>query len=176
MESRRIDRAGFEALLESVNGTFDSRRRNHANLLAELTPHLHAARRVERELDRHLARRFNVFKYLRTDELGLSRIIADLLDPTADHGQGTLFLQAMLDVLPETRGLSGNIRESATKQIKVIVERQLPNNRRIDINLEFPTGDGPYCLAFENKPYAEDQPGQITDYLKFLKKNYGDRF
>ena len=176
MESRRIDRAGFEALLESVNGTFDSRRRNHANLLAELTPHLHAARRVERELDRHLARRFNVFKYLRTDELGLSRIIADLLDPTADHGQGTLFLQAMLDVLPETRGLSGNIRESATKQIKVIVERQLPNNRRIDISVEFPTGDGPYCLAFENKPYAEDQPGQITDYLKFLKKNYGDRF
>ena len=32
--------------------------------------------------------RFNNLDYLRDDELGLSRIIADLLNPKASHGQG----------------------------------------------------------------------------------------
>ena len=49
---------------------------------------------AERRRDRHLAHRFNVFRYLSQDELGLSRIIADLLDPTAEHGQGASFLEA----------------------------------------------------------------------------------
>lgn len=44
-----------------------------------------AARAVERELHRLVANRLNPLDYLRTDELGLSRIIADLLDPNAPH-------------------------------------------------------------------------------------------
>lgn len=51
------------------------------DLFVEITPRLEADRKLERELDCHLAPRFNVFKYLRKDELGLSCIIADLLDP-----------------------------------------------------------------------------------------------
>ena len=39
-------------------------------------------------------------EYLREDELGRSRIISDLLDPDAEHGQGTKFLEAMLGVFP----------------------------------------------------------------------------
>ncbi len=131
---------------------------------------------MELELDRHLARRFNVFKYLRTDELGLSRIIADLLDPAAEHGQGTLFLRATLDAIPETRTLSGTIQESATDPIKVVTERQITGGRRIDISVDIPTSGEPFCLAFENKPYAEDQPDQIIDYLNFLQGEYGSRF
>ena len=57
-----------------------------------LGPRLAAARHVERELDRVLASRFNPLDYLRTDELGLSRILADLLNPNAAHGQGAAFL------------------------------------------------------------------------------------
>ena len=45
----------------------------------ELQPRLETARMLQRELESNLAQRFNVFDYLRTDELGLSRIIADLL-------------------------------------------------------------------------------------------------
>ena len=165
-----------KSLLESVSDSFDARRRNRVRLLSELTPRLQAARRVELELDRHLARRFNVFKYLRTDELGLSRIIADLLDPAAEHGQGTLFLRATLDSLPETRELSESILESATDPIKVVTERQTTEGRRIDISVEIPTSGDPFCLAFENKPYAEDQPDQIIDYLNFLQGEYGSRF
>ena len=46
------------------------------------------ARELDLVLDRHLAHRFNVFRYLRTDELGLSRVIADLLDPGVGHFAG----------------------------------------------------------------------------------------
>ena len=70
------------------------------SLLAEISPHLEAERRLERELDRYLAPRFNPFDYLRTSELALSRVIAGLLDPTNAHGQGASFLKAMLDVRP----------------------------------------------------------------------------
>ena len=56
-----------------------------------LRPQLEWARKVESELDRRMARRFNVLDYIRTSELGLSKIIADLLNPNAAHGQGVLF-------------------------------------------------------------------------------------
>ena len=145
-------------------------------MLSGVTPRLQAARRVEQELDRRLARRFNVFKYLRTDELGLSQIIADLLNPTAEHGQGTVFLQAMLETLPETRHISGTIQNTPANPVRVVTERQIARRRRIDISVEIPTDGGPYCLAFENKPYAGDQRSQIADYLQFLTSTYGKRF
>ena len=75
-----------------VRGQIDDAR--HANrravgrLFAYLPPRLTAARRQELQLDRQHERRFNVLDYLKTDEMGLSRIIADLLDPQATHGQG----------------------------------------------------------------------------------------
>ncbi len=139
-------------------------------LFAELAPRLETARVLGRELDRMLARRFNVFDYLRTDELGLSRIIADLLDPGASHGQGTLFLRALMDGL---NGLTMSVPDedvdSAT--IKVEVERQITKNRRLDISVEIGR-PGTYCLAIENKPWAGDQQNQVTDYLDFLKEKY----
>ena len=190
-----------DSVSELLHHLYDVRRarsEDSVRLLQELTPHLHAARAVEHELDRHLARRFNVFRYLRDDELGLSRIIADLLDPTGEHGQGTTFLEAMLELLgvaPEGgdsvrpgrdvpgkrtaaatwKGRFGRLRSAAAGKIRVVQERGLPTGRRIDITVDIPTDDGTFCLAFENKPRADDQPGQCRDYLKFLEKQYGER-
>ena len=138
-------------------------------MLRQLAPRLQAVRRVERELDRHLARRFSVFRYVRTDELGLSRIIADLLDPSAEHGQGQAMLEAMLKLLPETRHLADSLLTSADNPVRVATERPTPSGRRIDVSVEIPTRTGRFCLAFENKPYAGDQPGQIECYLRFLE-------
>ena len=187
-------------LLHHLDDVRRARGEDSVRLLQELTPHLHAARAVERELDRHLARRFNVFRYLRDDELGLSRIIADLLDPTGEHGQGTTFLEAILELLgvaPEAgdsvrsghdlpggrtaaatwRERFARLRSTATDKIRVVQERGgLPKRRRIDITVDIPTDDGPFCLAFENKPYADDQPRQCSDYLEFLDRVYSGRF
>ncbi len=159
-------------LLNDVDGIRRRRQRACVRLLQELTPHLHAARAVDREQDRHLARRFNVFRYLRDDELGLSRIIADLLDPTGEHGQGPTYLEAMLELL-EVREFAP--AESDSGRVRVLTERGT-GGRFIDITVDIPTDGGTFCLAFENKPYADDQHRQCIDYLESLKREYGERF
>ena len=148
----------------------------YERFFAELTPQLDTARVLELKLDRKLAHRFNVLDYLREDELGLSRIIADLLNPKARHGQGKLFLQTLL-------GLEGlkNIQYwpdlYRSQKISVDVERVITANRRIDISVHIIGADGEtYCLAIENKPYASDQENQVKDYLEYLRKEYGERF
>jgi len=151
------------------------RQRACVRLLQDLTPHLQAARIVETELDRRLARRFNAFRYLRDDELGLSRIIADLLDPVGEHGQETIFLEEILKLLKVSPEVSDSVR-SIAGDIRVVRERGLPGGRRIDITVDIPTKNRRFCLAFENKPYAGDQYGQCRDYLEFLNKEYGERF
>ena len=151
-------------------------RHRHLKFFAELSPRLETARALERELDRHLARRFNVFDYLSTVEVGLSRIIADLLNPKGKHGQGTLFLRTLLDELPEIRDRP-DLDAGFTRRIRVVTERVITNRRRLDISVEIPGSDGTYyCLAIENKPYADDQPNQIRDYLRFLQPKYDGRF
>ena len=82
------------------------KRRKLERFFAELGPRLDTARKLDDELDRQLARRFNVFRYLRTDENGLSRMIADLLDPAGDHGQGAVFLRLLTDRLGFAKGVS----------------------------------------------------------------------
>ena len=59
--------------------------------MTDPTPCLPAVGITERRRDRHLARWFNVFRYLNQDELGLSLIIADLLDAIAERGLGASF-------------------------------------------------------------------------------------
>ena len=147
----------------------------YERFFAELAPRLKVARDLGRELDRKLAQRFNILDYLRDDELGLSRIIADLLNPKASHGQGMLFLQTLLSLegLKNTRHWPGLDRN----QISVVVERKITANRRIDISVHIGGTDGQtYCLAIENKPYAGDQKNQVKDYLDHLKREYCDRF
>ena len=165
--------------LRELGATLDEVRRAdhrlHRNFFAHLSPRLETARALERELDRHLARRFNVFDYLSTDEVALSRIIADLLDPEARHGQGTLFLRTLHDELKEI-GDRPDPDAGLVKAIHVVTERVIADGRRLDVSVEIPGTDGAYCLAIENKPYADDQRNQVKAYLRFLKRTYGDRF
>ena len=147
-------------------------RRRYRDFFTELQPQLRSARKLEADLNRHLAHRFNVLDYLRTDELGLSRIIADLLNPNAKHGQGPLFLKTFLS-MAQVR-VTGSSPEFT--RTKVFVEREIKDKRRVDIYIEFPKRGGTFCLAVENKPYAGDQENQVKDYLDYLRGKYGDRF
>ena len=151
----------------------------YQRFFAELTPRLNTARALERELDRKLAQRFNVLDYLRDDELGLSRIIADLLNPKASHGQGALFLRTLLTDLDRSKEARDWPRWPDLDEtlISVVVERVIPDGRRIDVSVEIVSDDGErHGLAIENKPYAGDQKNQVRDYLNYLKGEYGDRF
>ena len=143
---------------------------------------LRVAEAGERQLDKHLALRFNVLNYLGDNELGLSRILADLLAPRGGHGQGVLFLKTLLRGLAERErrpGMENTLREMCTAvdrpapHIRVKKERIIDGGRRIDVSIEI---DGRRCIAIENKPYANDQPDQVKDYLAFLRRKYADRF
>ena len=130
---------------------------------AEVTPRLDTAQALDDELDRQLARRFNVLRYLRTDEMGFSRMIKDLLDPAGDHGQGAAFLKLLTDKLDFAKGV--NLDDA-----KVRTERQIDGRRRIDIAVEI---DDKHCLAIENKSnFAGDQERQVEDDLDWLKREY----
>ena len=157
----------------------------YERFFAELAPRLDIARVLERELDRELAHRFNVFDYLRHDseqervpELKLSRIIADLLNHKARHGQGTLFFRAFLDAV----GLHGDRSwpdvDGNGIAVDVETEHSTDAARRIDIFVQIKSGADreTYCLAIENKPYADDEGNQVQDYLKYLKPKFGERF
>ncbi len=155
-----------------------SERRRVQQFFVELNPVLEAARKLERELDRHLAHRFNVFDYMgdgRPGEVLLSKIIGDLLNPAALHGQGASQLGILLDKLSAESG-APKPRPDFSKPVHVQLERLIPGGRFIDITVDVATGAGPWCLAIENKPFAGDQRNQVRDYLRYLKDEYKDRF
>ena len=152
----------FASIERNLTDAREAHRHQCIGFFNQLEPRLTAARELDRELNHHLAHRFNVFRYLKDDELGLSRVIADLLNPLADHGQGPLFLRLLLDMLKldsPAADLSG---------AKVFVERSIEGNRRIDIYVEMSFGEKRYGLAIENKPRAPDRCDQVKDYLKHL--------
>ena len=162
----------FVELDRQLKAARENDRGRYREFFARLQPALEAAKKLENELNRRLAHRFNVLKYLRTDELGLSRIIANLLDPEGSHGQGPLFLRTLLTQL--------NVEPSGTdlnlERARVTVEQQIENRRRIDIYVQISQGGQPFCLAMENKPDAGDQKNQVKDYLEHLGREYGKRF
>lgn len=113
----------------------------------------------ERFADR-LAPGFSIFDYLRTDEIGLSRCIADLLNPKGKHGQKEVFLEAFLKLK--------EIKWSGKAKIKSVgLEEQTNYQRRIDISLKFESGE---IIGIENKPWAGDQENQLSDYASFIEK------
>ena len=167
METERI----YAVLAARMDAARRKDRTRFHRFFAELAPRLDTARALESELDRHLARRFNVLDYLRTDELGLSKILADLLNPRGPHGQGKSFLERFVEGLGE-QVFRPNL---STGRISVTPEKVIPSGR-IDVYVQIGNGDAAQCLAIENKPYARDQQNQVKDYLKFLKGKFGERF
>ena len=165
-----------EQLFRAVEDARQARRERCRSLVHHVAQRLEEISANERRRNRQRAPRFNVFKYLRQDELGLSRVIADLLNPAAEHGQGTVFLELMLETLPETKERFGELQPTPDSPIKVQIERQITSERRMDITVDIPLGDQWFCLAFENKPYANDQSGQLIAYLEYLGEKYGRHF
>ncbi|MXZ05631.1 MAG: hypothetical protein F4Y90_09175 [Rhodothermaceae bacterium] len=161
-------------ILRQVDVARQARQEHCVRLLSELAPGLEEAKKSRPE--RKEAPRFSSFKYLRDDEIGLSRVIADLLDPYAEHGQGTSFLEAMLEVLPDPPEWLNGLHPATADSIHVTPEHWIPEGGgRIDITVEISSATGYACLAFENKPYASDLDRQIITYLRYLHKHYGTR-
>lgn len=167
----------LESLSVRLASIRQSDRARYGRFFTSLAARMEGARARDRERDRLLASRFNALDYLRKDELGLSRIIRDLLDPGGTHGQGARFLAKFADLVgPDRWPVSQPVRYDGL-DIEVRRERPTDKGGRLDISVELrPKGPEAACIAFENKPYAPDAEAQIADYLEFLRPHYGRRF
>lgn len=110
------------------------------------------------------APRLNAFTLFRPNENALSRVLSDLLSPRGAHGQGTLFLQSLVDEL----NLPGvGVHEVVTVRREVMTSAR----RRIDLVVDTPR----LLLGIENKPWADQQDDQLVDYHNQLQAWAGQR-
>lgn len=162
-------------LLEEINQKrAESRAANRKRtnvLLREITQRVTTLRQARRRFADQLAPDFHLFDYLRTDEFGLSRCLADLLDSKncdnqGKHGQGGLFLDTLIQQLaPNVQTLNLLDWASADRCNSVALEQPTISGRRIDILLKF---NGGGLIGIENKPWAVDQKNQLADYAEYL--------
>lgn len=122
--------------------------------------------RLQREkTELYDSNRFNPFQFMQTDEMGLSKILAFLLDPKETHGQGDLFLNSFLKYIGKYNFLAFN-------NIKISVEKSTSKNRRHDIFIEgFLDNKLCWVVSIENKlRFASDQKNQLKDYRDDLER------
>ncbi len=126
-----------------------------------------------------LAPSFSSFDFIKPDENRLSDIIAFLLNPNENHEQGARFFKSFVEFIQKRLSIPDNVglnlsastvaREKATNTIE-------NSNRRIDIEITLDHGKEKTGIGIENKPWANDQESQLTDYINHLEKKYNGRF
>lgn len=120
---------------------------------------------AQRQLDRQLATDFNATRLLQPNELRLSDIIACLLDPSATHGQGKLFLSRFIEIFEIN---CPAIDCPAIHDQQIFVYRERAN---LDIIVEIGSGSSTaFAIGIENKPWAVDGNKQVCRYFNYLEK------
>jgi len=118
---------GFAAYLARAR---EARKRNVETLLHEVFFGVATLRKAKERFADQLAPDFRLFDYLRTDEYGLSRCLADLLNPKGKHGQSEAFLASFLGRIGRADWVT------ADQCRRVVREQATDKGRRIDIFLE----------------------------------------
>lgn len=138
---------------------------------------LEAARNLYSE---QLAPDFTTFNYVDTSELGLSRIIADLLNTKGSHAQKNLFLKLFMErcltALAENQAWQPFMANLDKAQIRTEETTwAIQSRRRMDIYISCQTEGNFYCICIENKPYGWDQKDQLSDYARELEaRSHGE--
>ena len=125
--------------------------------------------KVKHQINQELGSAFSVFQYINFNEVNMSTIFKDLLDPKGTHGQGALFLNKFISLLEIEKPV-------LCERFSIITEAltsHLNSNRRIDILLNW---GNKFAIGIENKPYAIDQENQLSDYSKHLSKEFNDNY
>lgn len=130
--------------------------------LDEISQAMQELRDEKKRTARRLAPDFSVLDMThqsRRGEVVLSKCFAELLNPEGSHGQGRLFLDKFLEKI------CGKHTTWAAGNCTVTLEKQANGQRRIDIYLDFGSAG---VIGIENKPWAGDEPNQLSDYAKHL--------
>lgn len=144
-------------------------------LINEVSQKIHALETAQALYSRQLSPNFSPFDYISTDELGLSHILADLLDPKGSHAQQESFLRLFIEhCLPTIhRDDRWQVLLDNIDKMEVVLEEVTSKSnslRRMDIYLKYQVDNDSYGICIENKPYASDQYNQLIDYYKELER------
>jgi hypothetical protein len=131
---------------------------------ADVNYRVHLTETLKRQLDERLATGFNVFDLIEPDENRLSDVLAGLLDPNGNHGQGDLFLRLLLERLG--LGIDAKLRtKDATVRREAPMRGTWKDHRRMDVFV-----NARVLLAIENKVDSPEQQDQVGDYLVDLER------
>lgn len=103
---------------------------------------------------------YNVFQVMEVNakEVLMCRMLADLLNPQGQHGQGSLFLSSFLtDVLKRN-----DFTDLLLAHTQVETEYVIEKDRRIDIMIH----NSRFAIPIEAKIYAGEQAAQCYDYYE----------
>ena len=141
-------------------------------LLDRVSNELKALETARQRYAKQLAPNFSVFDYIYTDEMMLSRIIADWLNPQGKHAQGITFFSLFLDILNLSNEEDNEWRNIDLEQAKITVqtEKMTLKNRRMDIYIHIQTKEKSYGICIENKPFSADSGQQLEDYATEINR------
>ena len=162
---------GYRTLMDGHRGASAPGFEGFFRRLARDLPRLQESRR-RKALFR--APDFNIFRVLpieRREVFLHSPMLAHLLDPTASHGQGYLFLGAFFQVAHKNARLSPPAEPLDPSQWSVRPEVYIGNGS-IDLLIECPTQG--YVLVVENKIDAAEHPTQLSRYYRWLQERQSD--
>jgi hypothetical protein len=135
-----------------------------ADFISDFTKTLPRLAAISEGINLYGATTFSPFAIFNPDENTLSRVVAELFDPSGSHGQGLLFLNNLLAAIAVPR-------INRLDVVRVRREAMTRANRRIDIVIE----TSGYVIGIENKPWAIQQKDQLRDYLEELKSDLRGR-
>jgi hypothetical protein len=135
-----------------------------ADFISDFTKTLPRLAAISEGINLYGATTFSPFAIFNPDENTLSRVVAELFDPSGSHGQGLLFLNNLLAAIAVPR-------INRLDVVRVRREAMTRAHRRIDIVIE----TSGYVIGIENKPWAIQQKDQLRDYLEELKSDLRGR-
>ena len=162
----------FEGLATRTSLAASSHTADLQAFFAGLRPAVRIAQRAQAELDRRAATRFSLFDFFHERETDLSRVFGSLLDPSGTHGQGDTFLSLFLDEVREVLDgeVHGRLPAGSLRDARVDLEHRTDTGRSIDLVVRV---RGHTWIGIENKPWAGEQPNQVSDYLEYLRTRAG---
>lgn len=168
---RSIDRF-FKELKDFYSKVQTSYERRLTNFFQPLIFRYRVAKEIKKQTDKYLASDFNLIELIKPDENRISDLVALLLNPKGEHGQGKTFLKEFIEYLKGFLEKTENLKALGQIDIsQVSVEKEFATyeGRRIDIFVKFPG----FVIGIENKPWAGERDRQLADYNEFLQ-NFGN--
>lgn len=149
---------------------------NNTYPIQSLLQQVSAINRKYEEIAAITGEHFNLFTIMRretSEDWGHSAFIAELLSSTGSHGQGSKFLQLLLDYINRHLQLQAPSYLTAFDQYQVKIKKrigQLNDDCTIGGEIDIYIESGDQCIIIENKIYAKDQKNQLLRYHNYASR------